>query len=146
MALQRIINRSGSVPPFASRGPWLGQGQRGWARICRLLIVCSFPSRVARVQAESTGLPLTALPHLHPILLRLIQLVSRLYPEGRIPPVDVADRGGPVLRWGVAVGQDLISQGGLARLPSPGLGKADEELLVTAEALTDGAGLPSIER
>jgi hypothetical protein len=26
---------SGSVPPFASRGPLLGQGRRGWARIVR---------------------------------------------------------------------------------------------------------------
>src|SRR5689334_14199734 len=31
----KIGDGSGSVPPFASRGPWLGQGRRGWARIGR---------------------------------------------------------------------------------------------------------------
>src|SRR6185503_20248474 len=29
------VMRSGSMPPFASRGPSLGEGRRGWARIYR---------------------------------------------------------------------------------------------------------------
>ena len=55
-AYQRLeSDGSGSLPPFASRGPRLGQDRRGWARIVARAQLCMIPSAQARAVLGNTA-------------------------------------------------------------------------------------------
>src|SRR5256885_17082870 len=70
-----------------------------------------------------------------------VQLLARFDAERVIPRIEVAHRVGAILGRGVAVGDDPLSQGGLAGLLTPALREAQEEQLPAAEAGRPGRGL-----
>src|SRR6185436_13073197 len=77
-------------------------------------------------------------PHADAIGRREIEGGAGLDAEGGVPGVEVADRGGAIARGRVAVGQQDLAGGLVARLVAPRLGEAEEELLVAGEALERG--------
>src|SRR5205823_7535148 len=84
-------------------------------------------------------------PHAYAIRGSEVQLLARFDAERVIPRIEVAHRVGAILGRGVAVGDDPLSQGGLADLLTPALREAQEEQLPAAEAGSPGRGL-ALER
>jgi hypothetical protein len=69
-------------------------------------------------------------PDPHAIRRGKVKFLSRLNLESRIPRIDVAYRGGPVLPWGMRVRHHFLPQGRVPHFRSPVLTEGDEELFV----------------
>src|SRR5262245_10172558 len=90
-------------------------------------------------------------PDVHALIWRQIQSVAWLDVEGCVPGVDIPhDSVGAVFRRTVGIGDELLTQGGLAGLGLPRLRVGEEEALVAAQAVDDGGfavlGLIPLER
>ncbi len=72
-------------------------------------------------------------------------MFAGLHVECLVPRIHVANRDGAILIGRVPVGDYLLTQRGFARLGAPALRKADEELLITREAVDNRRRL-AIER
>src|SRR5438876_1681778 len=78
-----------------------------------------------------------ASPHADAVRRRQVEGLAGLDVEGLVPVVEVAHGVRAVLVGRVAVAEDLLAQGRLARLRPPRLREADEELLVAGKRLDE---------
>src|SRR3984885_7320294 len=74
-------------------------------------------------------------PHGHALGRRQVELLTGLHRERLVPGIEIAHGVGAVLGRGVPVGDHLLPQRRLADLALPGLGEAQEEQLLAAEAV-----------
>ena len=80
----------------------------------------------------------SGLPDADAVFRGEVEFVGGLDVEGGVPAVFVADGEGSVLSGRVRVGEDLLTQGGVAGDGAPVLREGDEELLVAGEVVDFG--------
>src|SRR5215470_2047029 len=78
-----------------------------------------------------------ALPDADAVGRREVERLTRFHPEGVVPGVDVTHGQGAVVGRRVRVDHQTLAQRGLADFLTPGLGEAEEELLIPAQPIDD---------